>query len=601
MNIVKVKKTELRASLASDATSIALRKFVDSNDNELALSDFGSFFIVVVKQSDQTEIIRCNGITQNADGTADLAIETSWRNVPAKPPFAGSTTGKAFQTGAEVIVSNDPYTMSFFLQTNNTTAQTVVGDIRFPTPSHGSNAATKDYADGLVAAGAPTASQTVRGIAMLSESPDVTIGAFTVTIATPAVFTFVGHGLQVNDTVKFTTTGALPTGLATDTDYYVIATGLTSDAFQVSTSLGGAAVDTSGVQNGVHTLIRTTPYVVTETDGRLLTTEQKTALGGISVPLSVSNKVLSQEDVKDVSVFPIPVVKKHTLNNIFGDSTTQFDITNPSGSTFRYTWDGNGTTPNISAATVPVSTALIINGQNFNAGNNGTFVVTASGTNYFEITNVSGVTENNVTLGTGAINYGWVKPAGLRFVRIQVQAAGGGSGANTNSMTCSGAGGAYSEGIFAASALAASEIIIAGLGGLGGVIGGDTNGQVGGQSKFGSLIVCNGGGRSVFEGTSSTGGTVATPGNLLSFDGTDGSYPMADSGATAAWMMPTGGQSFLSIPALLIRQSGTDRDFAGVASKGYGYGGASVGQDSQPSGVNGKQGGHGVVIITEYF
>lgn len=78
-------------------------------------------------------------------------------------------------------------------------------------------------------------------------------GVFTVTIASPAVFTKVAHTLVAGDIVHFTTTGALPTGLATNTDYYVIATGLTADAFQVSTTRGGSAVNTTGSQSGVHT------------------------------------------------------------------------------------------------------------------------------------------------------------------------------------------------------------------------------------------------------------------------------------------------------------------------------------------------------------
>lgn len=80
------------------------------------------------------------------------------------------------------------------------------------------------------------------------------LATFTVTIATPAVFSLVGHGLAAGDIVYMKTTGALPTGLAEDTAYYVIATGLTADAFRVSTSLGGSAVNTTGSQSGVHTL-----------------------------------------------------------------------------------------------------------------------------------------------------------------------------------------------------------------------------------------------------------------------------------------------------------------------------------------------------------
>jgi hypothetical protein len=93
------------------------------------------------------------------------------------------------------------------------------------------------------------------------------------------------------------------------------------------------------------------------------------------------------------------------LASIGGTSTTRFDITKPSASVARYTFDGTGTNPNISAVTIPVGTWLDIQGQNFNAANKGIFQVTASTTNYFEITNAAGIAENDKTLGTGFINF----------------------------------------------------------------------------------------------------------------------------------------------------------------------------------------------------
>ncbi len=87
------------------------------------------------------------------------------------------------------------------------------------------------------------------------------LGTFTVTVATPAVFTRVAHGLVAGDTVRFTTTGTLPTGLSLNTVYYIIAAGLTADAFEVSTTLAGSAVNTSGSQSGVHTLYKTTDVI----------------------------------------------------------------------------------------------------------------------------------------------------------------------------------------------------------------------------------------------------------------------------------------------------------------------------------------------------
>lgn len=76
----------------------------------------------------------------------------------------------------------------------------------------------------------------------------------TVTIASPGVFTLTAHAFNVGTAVYFSTTGALPTGLTAGTTYYVIAAGLTASAFEVSTQIGGAAVNTSGTQSGVHTV-----------------------------------------------------------------------------------------------------------------------------------------------------------------------------------------------------------------------------------------------------------------------------------------------------------------------------------------------------------
>jgi hypothetical protein len=85
-----------------------------------------------------------------------------------------------------------------------------------------------------------------------------------------------------------------------------------------------------------------------------------------------------------------------------GSSTSQFDITNPGTTTFRYTWDGTGTDPNVNHH-VTIGTTIVINAQNFAAGNKGTFTVTAAGVNYFEVTNAAGVVESNKTIGTGTI------------------------------------------------------------------------------------------------------------------------------------------------------------------------------------------------------
>jgi hypothetical protein len=99
------------------------------------------------------------------------------------------------------------------------------------------------------------------------------------------------------------------------------------------------------------------------------------------------------------------IVKKIVTSETVGAADTQFDITNPSGSTFRYTYDSGGTDPSISATTFPVGMEVTISAANFSAGNNGRFTVTASADDYFEVTNANGVVESNKTIGaTGSIN-----------------------------------------------------------------------------------------------------------------------------------------------------------------------------------------------------
>jgi hypothetical protein len=76
---------------------------------------------------------------------------------------------------------------------------------------------------------------------------------FTVTQATPAVFSATGHGLVANDAIILETDGTLLTGLTPDTVvYYVIAAGLTTSAFEVSLTIGGTAVNTTSTQSGNH-------------------------------------------------------------------------------------------------------------------------------------------------------------------------------------------------------------------------------------------------------------------------------------------------------------------------------------------------------------
>jgi hypothetical protein len=92
----------------------------------------------------------------------------------------------------------------------------------------------------------------------------------TITIASPAVITWTANGFvnspidgNVCTPVNFTTTGALPTGLTAGTTYYVIGSTITTNTFEVATSVAncvaGTAVNTSGTQSGTQTAINNAP------------------------------------------------------------------------------------------------------------------------------------------------------------------------------------------------------------------------------------------------------------------------------------------------------------------------------------------------------
>jgi hypothetical protein len=72
-----------------------------------------------------------------------------------------------------------------------------------------------------------------------------------ITIATNTpTFEATCHGLSAGDKVVFTGGTDVPCGLTLNAVYYVIATGLTADEFQVSATNGGASISVSGAATG---------------------------------------------------------------------------------------------------------------------------------------------------------------------------------------------------------------------------------------------------------------------------------------------------------------------------------------------------------------
>ncbi len=293
----------------------------------------------------------------------------------------------------------------------------------------------------------------------------------------------------------------------------------------------------------------------------------------------------------------IPTMQTFTTSSTSkGSSTTRFDITNTAGSTYRYTWDGTGTDPNITSVTVPTGIPVLIESNLFSAGNNGFFLVTGSSTNYFEVTNASGVAENDKTLSS----FGFLKtitaqtyttPAGVKYVTLEVQGAGGGGGGaagNGDLAGNGGGGGAFSRKTVSASTLGSSQTLYVGPGGVMAAAGGPSGTMklFGSSSIFGSIVTAPG-------GQITTGGTAS--GGDVNITGANGGAPVvrdtahiASGGYGGASRLGGGGQNVVA-------------DGAGVAGSGYGGGGSGAFADGNSSDALGGAGAPGIIIVTEFY
>jgi microcystin-dependent protein len=172
-------------------------------------------------------------VQNNSTGAFQITIITS----------ATGSSGVSIPQGSSALVFSDGTNITF-------------GSTTFIPPGHVDYFATITAPTGYLVSDGSAVSRTVyQNLFQAITSASVV----TVTIASPAVITWTSHGRVAGDPVAFETTGALPTGLAVGTQYYVIAAGLTANTFEVSATVGGAAINTTGSQSGIQTC-RYTPF-----------------------------------------------------------------------------------------------------------------------------------------------------------------------------------------------------------------------------------------------------------------------------------------------------------------------------------------------------
>lgn len=135
----------------------------------------------------------------------------------------------------------------------------------------------------------------------------------TMTIASPCVVTETGNIRADQDPIKFTTTGALPTGLVVGTQYYVKTP--SGSTYNVSATAGGAAINTSGTQSGTHTVIGTiTSFGTAQYAG-----QKKRILSDVAIPLTQAANL-------NLPTGASLVTAAGDSFTVYADTTTQFDI-----------------------------------------------------------------------------------------------------------------------------------------------------------------------------------------------------------------------------------------------------------------------------------
>jgi len=160
----------------------------------------------------------------------------------------GTTTHLGLHTvlgtgGTEVTGGSPAYARKAITWNTGTNPKTIVAAVTFDVPAGTTVMAVQAWS--ALTAGTSRAWLPAGNLARRAFSVD-SAGVTANLIFSPA------HGLTTNDRVVFwPTIGAvLPTGLSEDTGYFVIATGLTTDAFSVSTTQGGGAVDITAIGDG---------------------------------------------------------------------------------------------------------------------------------------------------------------------------------------------------------------------------------------------------------------------------------------------------------------------------------------------------------------
>lgn len=167
------------SGISASATSLGLTSFkVAGADIKLGMSDFGDLGCGTIEPGNATrqEFVSFTGVTQNADSTATLTGIS--RGLSPVSPYTASTTQQRSHSGAsQFVISNSPPCFyEAYANVKNDTGVTGLYNFSVSpivgTATSSKQAASREYADSLSITGAPTSTESVMGVSVLSSRDD---------------------------------------------------------------------------------------------------------------------------------------------------------------------------------------------------------------------------------------------------------------------------------------------------------------------------------------------------------------------------------------------------------------------------------------------
>lgn len=186
---VQAKPSTLSGSgVSATDTTVTLNEFVFRNSGDpVTTADIGTTAYGTLEpgNNDREEIISFTGVTQIGDGTATLTGVTRGLD-PASPYTAVTALRKSHAGGTTFVMSNNPQVYNDLTSFNED--ETITGTWTFTTPNFprmndntaptdDEQLATKKYVDDTALAGAPDATETVKGVVEIATDAELAAGA----------------------------------------------------------------------------------------------------------------------------------------------------------------------------------------------------------------------------------------------------------------------------------------------------------------------------------------------------------------------------------------------------------------------------------------